>query len=492
MKRGRKCGIVIGILLLIGLFFFLWKCCNHKGPDFTQARQIESAYSAGWTKYPLKQEPMDWEQVEGETYNSLVLTSYRCRQFNLDALEWGFGVEPLQIVWETGSADEICASLDQAAEALEHVDLVFLELDPRRHNDTDLVNQIQSQEDTKFFIFFTPYPADYWKRMEQNEGLEDRLLEYGQLAAALTGLDNVLLFYFDDQEWMTCNPYYFADGKQMSEGGIYQIFSAFGAKSFLLTTEEMNSGARTLQPFSEKKDYTALKGQTIFCFGDSMFGKDKNESGVIEVAGGFVNAQVYNAAISGSSASGKKISDLTGTMDLLLNWEEEKDKLLQEEYQEQIPPFTVSELERMQGVTPDYIILGYGYNDYSQGAYPYEGGSDGQVSFADSLHTNIQRLKEAYPEAKIILSTAVTSSRNLELEYPLWMYADATKQVAEKEQIFCLYNYETEELVSANLDWLLLDGVHFSVAGRFLQAGRIASLLEEIGEPVVPKAVLGD
>lgn len=484
MKKGRKYGIVIAIaiLLLIGLLLLLWVFFRNK-PDPSGEKQVGSAYHAGFVKYYHEEMMTTWEDLENSKYDSLLLTSYRCRQFNRDALTWGFGVETFQIVWKTGSVHEVKAALEKAFESSDDIHMVFLELDPKRHNDPALIEWIRAQKDTHFFIFFGPYPVDYWKMLEEAKGLEERFSVYSELAQKLQKLENVSLFYFDNQEWMVNNPYFFADSMQISRDGIFQIYSAFGSGNCMLTKESMSQKPEKFLPVTKESKYADFSGQIIFCFGDSMLGKDRNESGAAEIAAGLLHAQVYNAAVSGSSASGKEIHDLTGMVDILLNWEQEKEKLTTEAYQEQIPRDVAAVLENMQNVMPDYIILAYGYNDYSAGAFPYEG-EDGQVSFMDALCGNIDRLKAAYPQAGIIVSTAVTSSTELDREYPLRLYADAAQAAAQKEQVSCLYNYETDQLIRSNLENILVDGVHFNVAGRFLQGCRIAALLEEIGQPV--------
>ncbi len=484
MKKGRKYGIVIAIaiLLFIGLLLLLWVFFRNR-PDPSGEKQVGSAYQADFVKYYHAEMITAWEDLENSQYDSLLLTSYRCRQFNRDALTWGFGVEPFQVVWKTGSVHEVKMALEKAFKSSDNLETVFLELDPRRHNDSALVEWIRAQTDTHFFIFFGPYPAAYWKRLEERKGLEECFFAYSEFAQKLQKLENVSLFYFDNQEWMVNNPYFFADRIQISRDGIFQIYSAFGSGSCMLTKGNMSQEPKKFLPVTDTKEYADFSGQTIFCFGDSMLGKDRNESGVAEIAAGLLHAQVYNAAVSGSSASGKEIHDLTGMVDILLNWEQEKEKLTTEEYQEQIPKDAAVVLENMQNVTPDYIILAYGYNDYSAGVYPYEG-EEGQVSFMDALCGNIDRLKAAYPQARIIVSTAVTSSTDLDREYSLRLYADAARAAAQKEQVYCLYNFETDQLIRSNLENILVDGVHFNMVGRFLQGGRIAAFLEEIGQPV--------
>lgn len=503
MKKGKKYGIVIlGIsILLIGLLFLLWKNFENAEKSFLPAYAAGNSYSAGWVKYPHAEYLEFWkaiDQKEAEDYNCLLLTSYRCCLFDIEDVSWGFGVSPIQAVSKDGSIHEMRTVLETTFQKTDDVSTVFLELDPRQHNDDGLVKWIQAQPKTDFLIFFTPYPADYWKKLEEHGKLEERLIEYKELAGKLGALDNVMLFYFDNQEWMVQNPWFFQNGTRLSEDAVFQMFSAFGCGNCRITEAELEDKDTVKQEneddkkLSEKKaelipamaqrEYQDFSGQTIFCFGDSMLAKDRDESGIAETAAGLLNAEVYNAAVNGSSASGTEPRDLSNMLDLLLDWEQEKDRLKTSEYQEQIPLEAAEALIGMQEVTPDYIILAYGYNDYSAQAFPYAGGRNGQASFKDSLRENIRRLKEAYPEAKIIVSTAVTSGTDLGGNYPLEWYARAAREAAEAEGVYCLYNYNTEELTFENLEWLLSDGVHFSVTGRFVQAGRIAEFLESIAQ----------
>lgn len=479
MIQRKKYGIAILIVLLsgvlIGLLIFWWNHDRNQENEIYGQRQAGSFYSMGAWKYGRRETMPVWEELKKSSYDSLLLTSYQCRQFNLDALTWGFGVEPLPVIWKTGSTKEVCTILEQAFENMGSIKMVFLELDPRQHNQEALVKLLKEHKKTQFYIFYKPYPSEYWRMQVKQNGIVKRLLAYVELTRQLVELEYVKVFYFDNQEWMAENPHYFADGTQVSRDALFQIYSAFGSGDCQLTDAE----PETIVPVLEEKTYEELSGKILFCLGDSMLGKDRNESGVSEIAAGLLHVEVYNAAISGSSASGKDFSDLTGMVDMLLDPKCYKENARTVDFAEQIPAGVATTLVQMQDVTPDYIILAYGYNDYSEGAYPYGDAGEGQVSFTDSLCENIHRLKEAYPEAEIILSTAVTSSTDLKRKYTLEMYAQAAQKVAQKEQILCLYNYETDGLTSDNLDNILSDGVHFNVAGRFLQGSRLASFIEE-------------
>lgn len=479
MVQRKKYGIVLLIVLLfgvlIGLLIFWWNHGRNQENEIYGQRQAGSFYSLGASKYGRKETMPDWEKLKKSSYDSLLLTSWQCRQFNLDALTWGFGVEPLPIVWKMGSTGEVCTILKQAFENMGSIKTVFLELDPRWHNPEELVKLLKKHNKTQFYIFYRPYPSEYWRMQVKQNTIVKRLYTYVDLTNQLLELEHVKVFYFDNQKWMAGNPCFFADGTQVSRDALFQIYSAFGSGDCQLT----DAKPETIVPVLEEQPYEDLSGKILFCLGDSMLGKDRNESGVAEIAAGLLHAEVYNAAISGSSASGKNYSDLTGMVDMLLDPNCYKENAKTVDFAEQMPAGVAAILVQMQDVTPDYIILAYGYNDYSQGAYPYADAGEGQVSFTDVLRENIRRLKAAYPEAEIILSTAVTSSTDLKRKYSLEMYTQAAKKVAQEERILCLYNYETDELISENLDNILSDGVHFNAAGRFLQGSRLASFIEE-------------
>lgn len=481
MKKGKKYGIVIVFILLIGLLILLWCLYEKRQPEISGQKQAGSFYGMNFTKYVPPLSLPVWNELEGSKYDSLLLTSYRCRQFDLDVLSWGFGVKPLQVVWQTGSTYEVKEILEQSFENIDDIGTVFMELDPRQHNSNELMQLFWSHKETEFYVFFSPYPSKYWSKLEAQDALKERQKQYRIWEERLLKLEHVKLFYFDDQEWMANNPNFFADAKSLHKDALFQIYAAMGIGHCKLTEEEQNE----LYPITKEPVYEDFSGQVIFCLGDSMLGKDRNGSGAAEVAAGFLNAKVYNAAIGGSSAAGAELSDLSQMVDILLSWESYAEKIGTERWQEQIPLEVALILEQMQAVTPDYIILAYGYNDYSEGTPPYVQNGMNAVSFEEALRQNIKRLKITYPQAKIIVSTAVSSSMDLGMDYVLEDYAMAARQAAEKEQVYCLYNYEVDELISSNLENILSDGVHFNVAGRFLQGKRIAAFLEKIGEPKV-------
>lgn len=476
-KRNKHRIVIPAVLILLAGLLTVLLCQyfrNDKKDFLPEQRTAGNSCSIGRCKaWKPEYGELDRQlgQAEDKSYTGLILTSYRFSLFDKEAIQWGFGVKPLQAVWRTGSVHELTQILETVFREQPDMEKVFLELNPARHNDKKLIRFIRSHPETEFYIFFPPYPAEYWEQISERGTLGRRLAEYGDFSAKLRKSEHVKLFYFDDREWMTENPGFFKDGTRMSADGIFRMYSAFGAG------ECMVRGSQSFFPAKQKRGWKDFSGQTVFCFGDSMFDKDRGDSGVLETAAGFLNADVYNASVCGAGAAGEADRDFKNITDLLLsrNWEGISYA------QPDIPAETLGILKKMQTVTPDYIVIGYGYNDYSAQVPPVPGKSGDSRSFEKALKENVERIRDRYPAAKIILSTAVTSTTDLGGNYPLKQYADAAWGLAEKEGIYCLYNYDDGELSAETIDGLLVDGVHFNDRGRFIQAVRLAKLMESAG-----------
>lgn len=456
MNRKIKYWILSVVLFVLGFSFLILVFENKKNAITEEKKIAGNSYSSMFGKYALQLSQPDWEEILHAGYDSLLLTSYRCHNFDEESLGWAFGVNPLQIIWRTGSAYEVETYLKDFLQYVDTVKVVFLELDPRKHYDEDLLEQIRMHNEIQFFIFYGPLSIDEWKSLEQKEVLEKRWDQYVKLSNSLVEFENVNLFCFDKEEWMISNPNLYKDSRTLHEDAIFQIYGSFGSGKYKVTKEMLQDEWKETLHVPKKIECVDLQGQVVACLGDSMLAKSRGGFGPAEIASGFLNAEVYNLAISGSSVTGEKPEDLTQMAEYLIN------------------------LENCQN--PDYIILSYGYNDYSLEVLPGISEDNNELSFEEVYRDNIKKLKKTYPQTNIILSTPPKSSVDLGTKYSLDMYVDIIEKIAEEEKLYCLNNYDAEEMSDERLDEILIDGVHFNEKGCYIQGNRIAALIQDIHE----------
>lgn len=108
-------------------------------------------------------------------------------------------------------------------------------------------------------------------------------------------------------------------------------------------------------------------------------------------------------------------------------------------------------------------------------------------SYAGALRTGISTLKEAYPDAEIlVLAPTYTAGfsggteRNSEVGGILTDYVDATVRVAEVMGVHCINNYADSGINPDNQAQYLADGCHPNETGAFLLGNRIIEYMGRV------------
>ncbi len=386
------------------------------------------------------------------SYNALVLTTPVCRALPEDRIASDFGTEPLKLTMKDGSPKEISKLLKTAFTVCPDMSVVFIELRPDHQKSpqlADFISIVNTHPDTLFFLFYQPRSDTELQSLDRADA--DAYLQW---SLQLCSLSNVKLHYYDDEAWMRENPYFFRE-KEISADGMFYVFSAFVGGRYLLDAANAEERLQAGFTVGDAVQYPDWHNETIFCFGDSILGKDQDESGVLNLVAGYTGATVYNYAIGGSLASGDHENDFSNVVAQHL-------------------------ADASSTLQPSTIIIAYGYNDYAQLA-ALTGTAD---SFAESLKRNIRLLQQRYPDARIILCSPMMCSFGeggdipLKNGYALGDYAETASAVAAELNLTYLNNFMTEEFTASTIDNYLSDGLHLNERGRYLQAQRIMRVLQ--------------
>lgn len=152
---------------------------------------------------------------------------------------------------------------------------------------------------------------------------------------------------------------------------------------------------------NEKNEYTYV------FFGDSVIGNFTDSMSIPGVIKGFTNGTVINCGYGGMAAA-KRVGNNYGITDIV-------DAFLSGDYMTFAASSEASAQTAMEGIMTFHdkhtkvdeeklvFILSLGLNDYMSGCSLEENGANDVYSFEGAIKIAVQKLKEAYPESKIIL-----------------------------------------------------------------------------------------
>lgn len=147
----------------------------------------------------------------------------------------------------------------------------------------------------------------------------------------------------------------------------------------------------------------------------------------------------------------------------------------------------------------DYFVIEYGLNDFfsrvPESRYLADGGvreEDDAHTYAGALDSAVCILRDAYPDAKIMLVSPhycqffdkegyIGDAYSLDYGYgPLITYANVCKNVYEnhrEENVFFFDAFQNSGIKVETADWYLSDGIHLNASGRHLYADAISRRL---------------
>lgn len=240
--------------------------------------------------------------------------------------------------------------------------------------------------------------------------------------------------------------------------------------------------------------------QIVF-FGDSQFDNFRDTSGVVYQIMQYCEANVYNCAIGGSSASYDK-NDNTSTD----SWNSLSGVGMSMVATGALNPSYLADYTAYGPVTDcnfentDVFVIEYGVNDYLA-KHPLHGGTDTDpYSYHGAIDLIVSNLKNKYPNALYIVCTPTYAFFNgkhignltgdgniLSNGYAtLSDYAGTAKNAADKLQVCYFDAYNTMGMDASTQDVYLLDGIHMNDSARHKYANMLAGIiLRQIGYSMV-------
>ncbi len=348
-----------------------------------------------------------------------------------------------------------------------------------------IITPVQESENVTYEILLS-YPRLSYLASFTDEEWELYKQVYLGFVENVSGLENVYVYYLGDKEWLNKNPLNYESDymvNQMVEKSI--MLSVFCDRKYTVTPPEMQILLMELEEligFYRAEQYPDFSEWSFVFLGDSIIGNDRSTCSVPAVVSAFSGADTYNCGKNGAAVTyddEAEVSFLEVTQAVISG---NTDGIVNAELSEAIRSFKEEyDTEKL------CFVLNYGLNDYFQG-YPLEDKEDPlcEETFAGALRTGIAQLKQAYPNAVIVVmlptytvlyeeGTQIMGSEGGELA----KYRSLVRSVAEESGVYWKDNYADMPLDIHTHTTLLADGTHLNEWGRYVLGNQFIKFFEK-------------
>lgn len=348
-----------------------------------------------------------------------------------------------------------------------------------------------ARQDVSFEILLPTYQLEYWTELSASQ-LEENLNSYSRLIEDLSVYPNVTIFFVGGEQWLIANPANYLEHGQTNEDVSRKLFLyTFCDKEYKIVPSNASILFDRLISQVEKEweaptVYPDFSDLCMVFFGDSVLTYNAGSMSIPGVVGSLSGAQVYNCSQGGLPASGDpaELYNLNGFINHFLA--QDTSGLQNNNYLSELTDYIG---ERHEGKRHCFV-LNVGLNDYFSGL-PIENPTDAYdtKTYAGALRTGICSLKEAYPEAIIILLTPTYTGEfsggtriNGDSGGVLTDYVEAAVDVAQDMNVACLNNYSGSGINADTQEIYLADGTHPNETGALLLGKRILDEVKRIIE----------
>ena len=481
MKNKRIWIIVIGILIVAGLIVFA-VFMNRSEQDGGLAQDepwTDSALDAG-----------DYEAVfctmDGEFYFS-----------EQEFLEYR-GLKVVKPAKRLETLAHIGQMTELVNEKNENLNTVYLQINPmqlyknlgeemqwQETLESCMVTPMQESEEVTYELLLSYPKLSYLAALSEEEwSLYKRV--YFEFVESLSGLENVYIYYLGDKEWLNRNSLNYETDfmvNRLVEKNI--ILSTFCDRKYVVTPSEMQIAFMELEElfgYCEAEKFPDFSDWSFVFLGDRIIGNDRSTCSVPSVVSAFSGADVYNCGKNGAAVTydrGAEVSFLEVTQAIISG---DAREIVNEELSQAICSFSEEyDTEKL------CFVLNYGLNDYFKG-YPVADGNDAynRETFMGALRTGIGQLKQAYPDAVIIVmlptytvlyeeGTQIMSSEGAKLVE----YRSAARSVAEEMGVLWKDNYADMPMDIQTNSVFLSDGTHLNEWGRYVLGNQFVDFFEK-------------
>ncbi len=447
------------------------------------------------------QRASDLARINEEKPEGIMLSMMPTESYNAEDMGHFLGITAIKAEHRVENLYDIRDFLNALEES---PDVVYLALDPvfiasrygyhasfyeRAYADT-LLSAVRENADTSYRILLSYYSLAYWKTLSDKER-EDAISAYRDFVNIFQAEPNVAVHFMGAEEWLIANPDNYETKNSCNEPVTrYLIAITIASNNYKLNPENMEEKFSMIRTMAEGKStdpllaycepsaYPDLSDTDIVFFGDSVIGNFRGSSSIPGVVAGLSGAKTYNLGIGGTTATyrgGAGDVSLLGVVEAFLN---QNSSLFQGDYEQGAQDMKAFYDSRAgEGKSRDtYFIISFGLNDYFNGLpVDVPASDDERFCYAGALRAAVVRLREGYPESRIILMTPNYSAEfhgGMDINAPgggqLSEYADAVFRVAAEMDAEVIDNFGGVGINADNMGAYITDGTHPNERGRYV------------------------
>lgn len=440
----------------------------------------------------------DFARIKEETYNSVFFSMYDISNYHEEDFTTYRGLQTLLAGHTIGSLSELSRYLDKAFQSGNTLSNIYIGFDPyvsycqNFRNDEiwqksmleNLFCYLEAHPETTFEILL-PYPSlDTWTGYSDKK-TNTMLATYQTTVALLSSYPNAVCHFAGAEEWLIANPDNYTPNGSANEliscellkhvfcDWKYIVDTTNAQACFDLLREHITSQKNSAM---EYPDYSDLH---LVFFGDSIIGNHNGSYSIPGVIQGLTGANVYNFAIGGTNASRQDNEEdiypsfITRTEEFLAGTIGQTQDGTEFPYKE--IPSDSSDI---------CFIIHYGFNDFMWDVAPDASDLQDITTFKGALYTGITDLKEAYPNATILLAApqlctyyAGGDSITNESGYRFDDYITVIETVARETDAELINMPALIQLDETNYTDYYVDSFHHTEQGRFVTANHWINIL---------------
>lgn len=226
-----------------------------------------------------------------------------------------------------------------------------------------------------------------------------------------------------------------------------------------------------------------LTGKKVVCFGDSLFGMNRDSSSTPSQIAENTGATVYNVGFGGCRMSVHPTSGYAEfSMWALAKAIAENNFSSQESAAPNGSDYFVAQLETLKSIdfnTVDYAVIHYGTNDFTGNIdIGADSSAEDYATLCGALRYSVEKLLTAYPKLRIFVSVPVyrfwtsngvntySDTYTNNKGNKLTDFVEAIRNVAREYNLPVIDGYYGLGINKTNAETFLGDGTHFNTIGR--------------------------
>lgn len=433
------------------------------------------------------------DYLKNDTYGSAFLSMYPTTYYKDIDFEhfWGDKIHVPYFYPQTPA--EFSVFLETTLSSDNDIHNIFLGIDPSKFSDSpyyelsqNVLNYVEDNPNIFFWIFIAHPHINYWQSLDK-ESLNNTLSKYYQVCSELLPYDNVYVSFDASEEWLiTTQSNYKNDSLTLSkEAAEYVFLNSVGLQLTKENIDEKFDTLRELINASTNEVYPDLSDTCLVFMCDSLIANNTSSSSIPSILSELTNVTCIDLSIGGVPATANALSpvNLSTIVDSFLN-NAQIDYESATRFNRDVVRFYDALSQGTFANKKMCFVIDMCLNDYFLGLPMSSTLEDdnSDKNYISSLTENIKKLKNAYPDADIILMAPYyilefNEGRDAVTEegYVLTDYIDAMKNVATQNNLKFINLYEEfSPTMDGPLEYLSSDLTHPSNQGRMYIARFLA------------------